>query len=247
LASFDRQRESLQPSDAPENTGVILRLRLYRRVLPFPIALILLLVFRPQLWGHPSVDAFITAAGFLLCGTGEMLRLWAWGSNAVVGKSGVRDRGAYALMRHPLYAGNFLIAAGLAVVYNHLAAYLLLPFSFALMYGLITGSEERLMLTRFPEYQNYQATSLPRFVPELSNLGAAIETTSPFGWHFAWRKEYPSCCAWLAGLSGLELYKDVLAYGWAHAWPGNLHWIAAMAACTVLMLALGRRKPRGKS
>jgi protein-S-isoprenylcysteine O-methyltransferase Ste14 len=228
----------------PEDRDISLRLRFYRRLLPFPVALILLLFFRPQLSADPSSNALIIAAGFFLCVAGEALRFWAWGSNAAVGESGVRDRGAYALMRHPLYTGNFLIAAGLAVAYNHLAAYLLVPVSFALIYILITASEEQYILKRFPEYERYQATSLPRFLPALSNIRHAFRTTTPFGWRFAWHKEYPSCCAWLAGLAGLEVYKDVLAYGWNFSLAANRHWIAVMAICASLMLALNRHSRR---
>jgi hypothetical protein len=49
------------------------------------------------------------------------------------------------------------------------------------------------------DYQRYRAPSLPRFLPALRNLSHAVQTTLPFGWGFAWLKEYPSCCAWLAG------------------------------------------------
>ncbi|MGH7926791.1 MAG: methyltransferase family protein [Candidatus Binatia bacterium] len=237
--------ESPQAADAPEHTGLAAWLSRYRRFIPFPIALLLLVIFRPKVWDDPSVDALITASGFLLCMTGQSLRLWAWGSNAIVAASGVRDRGAYALMRHPLYAGNFLIAAGLAVVYNHPLAYLLLLAPFAWIYNAITRSEEQYMIETFPsDYQRYTAKSLPRFLPALRNLGSAVRTTSPFGWRFAWRKEYASCCAWLAGLAGLELYKEVLAHRWTRSWPNNWFWVGVMGICATVVLALSLRKRR---
>ena len=238
FSSPGSSRESPQTANSPEHTGLAAWLSRYRRFIPFPIALVLLVILRPKVSGDPSVDAILRAIGFLLCATGQTLRLWAWGSNALVGESGVRDRGAYALMRHPLYAGNFLIAAGLAVVYNNIWAYLLLITPYAFAYRVITRSEEQYMMETFPsDYQRYQTRSLPRFLPALRNLDSAFQTTLPFGWRFAWRKEYPSFCAWLAGLAGLEFYKEMLAHGWDRSWTNNWLWVVIMMTCASTMLA----------
>ena len=231
-----RPLESRTHASSAESPGLALRLRLYRRVLPILTALALLVFFRPNFSDNPSVGRLITAIGFVLCATGQSLRLWAWGSNPRTGKSAVRDRGAYALMRHPLYAGNFLIVAGLAVIYNNPVASLLLVAPFVFLYNIISRSEEKDMMRKFAfDYQRYRAACLPRFLPALRNLGRAVQTTLPLGWGFAWRKEYPSCCAWLAGLAGLELYKGVLAYGWTGSWS-NWFGVAVMGICGSVML-----------
>lgn len=231
-----RHIESPTQASLAENPSLALRLRLYRRLIPFPAALALLVFFRPNFSGNPSVGTLIMAIGFIFCATGQSLRLWAWGSNPRTGKSTVRDRGAYALMRHPLYAGNFLIAVGLAVIYNNPVASLLLVAPFVFAYPIISRSEEKGMMRKFAfEYQRYRAGCLPRFLPALRNLGHAVQTTLPFSWGFAWLKEYPSCCAWLAGLAGLELYKAMLAYGWTSSWS-NWFWIAVMGLCGTVML-----------
>ena len=229
-----RHLESPTQASLAENPSLDLRLRLYRRLIPFPAALALLVFFRPNFSGNPSVGTLIMAIGFIFCATGQSLRLWAWGSNPRTGKSTVRDRGAYALMRHPLYAGNFLIAAGIAVIYNNPVASLLLVAPFAFAYPIISRSEEKEMMRKFAfEYQRYRAGCLPRFLPALRNLGHAVQTTLPFSWGFAWLKEYPSCCAWLAGLAGLELYKAMLGYGWTGF---NWFWVAVMGLCGTVML-----------
>jgi protein-S-isoprenylcysteine O-methyltransferase Ste14 len=227
-----------------ERPSMALRLRLYRRYLPFPIVPVLLVIFPPKYWGDASVDMLLTAFGFLLSTTGESLRFWAWGSNALTGKSGVRDRGAYALMRHPLYAGNFLIVTGLAVNYANPVAFLLLVTPFAFVYNVITRAEEKLMAEKFASaYQGYRASCLPRFLPAMRNWGLALRTTFPFNWGFAWRKEYPSCCACLAGFAGLELYQEVLAYGWTRSWYCNWLWVAVMviSGSVALLLSLGKK------
>lgn len=242
MASSDQHPERLPRVTLPQDAELARRLRFYRRWLPVPIALALLLIFRPEMSGSLPVDRLITSVGFLLCATGQLLRLWSWGSNAEVGASGVRDRGPYALMRHPLYVGNFLIAAGVAVVYNNPAAYFLLVLPFAITYTVIARNEERYITETFPaDYRRYLGRSLPRFLPSLNHLSSARRTTCPFGWRFAWRKEYPSFCAWLAGLAGLEVYKGVLAYGWTWSWSDWL-WIAVMGACGTFMLFTTLRK-----
>ena len=219
VALRDGYPESWKKASWAGNPLLAHRLHLYRRFLPIPIGLALLVIFRPQLSGNPTVDTLICAIGFFLSATGQSLRFWAWGSNPRTEQAPVRERGAYALMRHPLYAGNFLIVAGLTVTHNNPMAYVLLLAPFALVYHLITRTEEQSMMRRFPsEYQRYMAKSLSRFWPTASNLGVALQTTFPFSWDLAWRKEYPSCCAWLAGLAGLELYKQMLAYGWTLSW-----------------------------
>ena len=190
----------------------------------------------------------IGAAGFFLCATGQSLRFWTWGSNAGEAQSGVRDRGAYALMRHPLYAGNFLIAAGLAVTYNNPLAYLFLIAPFAFVYRMIARTEEQDMAEAFPaDYQRYMARSLPRFLPAVLNLNSALRTTTPFSWGFAWRKEYPSCCAWVAGLAGIELYKKVVASGWTFSWSSNAVWVSVMGTCAIAMLLSDARRRRRKA
>src|SRR6266536_5010697 len=121
-----------------------------------------------------------------------------WGSNAEVGKGGVRMRGPYVLMRHPLYAGNCLILLGLVVIFNNPWAYPLFLLPFAYLYHVITNMEEKRMHRRFgADYQEYEGRAVPRFLPALGNLGMALRTTLPFGWELAWRKEGESCCGWL--------------------------------------------------
>ena len=66
-----------------------------------------------------------------------------------------------------------------------------------------------------PDYLKYRNCALPRFLPAWHNWRAAVNTTAPFGWAFAWRKEYGSCCAWLTGIAGLQLYKEALERGYS--------------------------------
>jgi hypothetical protein len=194
---------------------------------------------RPIMPGNSVVlDTVTDILGVLVCLLGQWLRFWAWGSNATVGKWGVRDRGPYTLMRHPLYAGNFLIAAGLVIIFHNPWAYVLLLAPFASLYHVITAMEEKRMHRRFGEdYRQYEQKDVPRFLPALNNLGAAVHTTRPFGWSLAWRKEYESCCGWLAGIAALQIYEGVWWYGWAANWPSTQRWLVVLGL--IGLIALG--------
>ena len=71
--------------------------------------------------------------------------------------------GPYAVIRHPLYVGEMIAAAGLAIQF-------LMPWALAL-FGLTcvlqferVRSEERLLLQAFPRYRDYMANTA-RFLP----------------------------------------------------------------------------------
>jgi protein-S-isoprenylcysteine O-methyltransferase Ste14 len=240
---------SPQPSSAPQTivhpqTGIGVWLRRYRRYLPVPFAVVCVVWLRPvMLGGSPVLDTVTDVLGVLVCALGQWMRMWAWGSNATVGKWGVRDRGPYTLMRHPLYTGNFLIAAGLVIIFNNPWAYLLLLAPFAYLYHVITDMEEKRMHRRFGEdYRHYEGMDVPRFFPAWGNLGAAIRSTRPFGWKFAWRKEYESCCGWIAGAAALELYEGLWTRGWEGNWPYTVWWLLLLGVVGVISFVLGARK-----
>lgn len=219
--------------------GIRVWLRRYRRLLPIPLGIVALACLTPGVpGGSVALDTLFDIAGIGLCCLGQALRLWAWGSNATVGKHGVRQRGPYWLMRHPLYAGNFLILLGLVVIFNNPLAYPLFLLPFAYLYHVITEMEEARMYRRFgADYQAYRVHSVPRFWPAFAHLPAAFRTTTPFGWWFAWSKEYESCCGWLAGSIALEMYEDTLRYGWTQNWPYTARGLLVLVVIGSLVVA----------
>jgi hypothetical protein len=146
-------------------------------------------------------------------------------------------------MRNPLYTGNYLIVVGLVVIFNNLWVYSLVLTSFAYLYYTIAEVEETRMRRRFStDYREYRAHEVPRFLPALGNLNKALQTTRPFGWRFAWRKEYESCCGWLAGVVTLEIYEGVLLRGWEQNWPYTRAWFVALGGIGIVSLVLLIRK-----
>ena len=225
----------------------VLRARRYRRWLPAGAALIVFGGLEPLSPEDQFFDALTIYGGSALCMLGQWFRLWTWGCNAFVGKSGVRDRGPYALMRHPLYAGNFLILLGLTVAFNNHWAYPLLLVPFAYLYHLISRADELRMKAHYGAgYDAYAHANLSRFLPRVSHLPVALRTTTPFNWVHAWRKEYNSCCAWLAGIGSLKIYRDILAYDWQQALHRNRGWLVAIGICATLAVVLNLAQRIGR-
>jgi protein-S-isoprenylcysteine O-methyltransferase Ste14 len=107
--------------------------------------------------------ATAVAAGILAVG-GVALTLWAGLSLPSVGSGHyvlegqlIVDRGAYGLLRHPLYLAAFMIWLGLAAAYRSLAALVVLALYVVPIYLLYIREEERLMIERYGDtYRAYQ-------------------------------------------------------------------------------------------
>lgn len=155
-----------------------------------PFALLMLGLARP--------DPLHLAAGLPFLAAGQLLRLWA-ASHIGDHARGRRPRaprlvttGPYALIRHPLYAGNALLCAGLLVMSR--AGVPLFPlafgFVFVAQYALFVRREERLLARAFrEEWPGYAALTgawMPRRLPRPGDTLRPLVTRSGF------RMEWPT-------------------------------------------------------
>jgi protein-S-isoprenylcysteine O-methyltransferase Ste14 len=129
-------------------------------------------------FGKPS--GFSIATGLPLAFAGEAVRMWAVGYSGVTTRGDVVTApalvtaGPYAYVRNPLYAGNFVTAAGFALAFtgkNSLPArFALVAGSLAAMigvYSVIVPHEEAYLRSAFgPAFEEY-AARVPRVVPAL--------------------------------------------------------------------------------
>lgn len=142
------------------------------------------------IFGKPNV--FSIALGLPLAFAGELLRCWA------VGYSGVTTRGdavtapelvtagPYAFVRNPLYAGNFVTAAGFAVAFtgrNEPATrWALIAGSLAVMaavYLIIVPHEERFLQSQFGAAFERYRQRVPPVVPRLEPAPGGNGTWRP--------------------------------------------------------------------
>ena len=155
-------------------------------------------------------------AGVFLILLGESLRIWAVGIVGAATRSSSTNarrlvqEGPYAIIRNPIYLGNFLLCIGLACFTTSWAVVMACSLYFAIVYGRIIRAEERFLSERFGIVYEEFCRHIPRLIPRLrwpENLRA------PFSFREL-RKEYQT----IAGIvcAALVLHAIVLQpwQGW---------------------------------
>ncbi len=154
----------------------------HRDVIPIPfiiLALIGLVFYRPEyFYLNKSIRYLFYVIGIIAVIKGELLRIWANGhagfvlhsrSKTIRAKSLVIT-GPYAIIRNPLYAGNFLIGFGFSLLTLTWWLIILYVVFFTIEYGLIIIAEERFLREAFPEEFEKYYNSVPRVIPKLSSI-----------------------------------------------------------------------------
>lgn len=175
----------------------------HRGLTAAPFALALLWLARP---GPLSL-----AAGLPVVAAGQLLRLWA--ASHIGGHArGRRPRaprlvqsGPYALLRHPLYAGNALLCAGFLLMAR--AGWPWFPPAFGMVfiaqYALFVRREERLLRAAFgPEWADYSARA-GRWWPRA--FGFRRAPLAPLVTRAGFRLEWPTVRTVLALAATLAL------------------------------------------
>lgn len=123
----------------------------YRSFFPIPYFLFLLIVFE-----------FRPLSFFLGCGIvffGLTLRFFSqgfagdWTRGNKIQAEYLFEQGAYSIMRHPLYTGNFFIGLGFTIASNFYLIFLLPSYSlmFFVYYYFIVKEEENFLVRKFGE------------------------------------------------------------------------------------------------
>ena len=73
------------------------------------------------------------------------------------------ESGPYAVVRHPVYTGGILFAAGISLALSPWA--LVITAALAVVWALKARVEERFLAERYPEYAEYCARTRYRLVP----------------------------------------------------------------------------------
>jgi hypothetical protein len=143
----------------PGLAGLIDRLR-YHEASRQGLGLILLLVCA---WftvpaGEPRI-----VAGFVLAAMGQVWRIYAAG---VIHKNRhLASTGAYSLVRHPLYLGNFLILVGFAIAGGNLVVMAVVAFFFLFYYPAAIRYEDHKLEGIFGEEWRAWSSNIPGMFP----------------------------------------------------------------------------------
>jgi protein-S-isoprenylcysteine O-methyltransferase Ste14 len=188
----------------------------------FPVIFLLFLILvRPAVFlGNEKLDAVVTAAGILIALAGQAFRLlvigYAYvrrgGKNKEVFANELVTRGFYAHTRNPMYVGNFLIIAGLSLLYGSPWVYAVaIPF-FAWVYLAIVTAEEAYLRDKFGAVYEAYAKKVNRFWPDLRGIRGSLAEFR-YDWRRTLVKEYNTLVFTLATLLGLFVWKMAYVYG----------------------------------
>ena len=171
----------------------------YRTVV-FPMALPLAFLPAPTVFERPLLAAFL---GFLTCALGEAVRVTTIGLQYIV--RGGRDRrvyakdlvtgGIYSHTRNPMYVGNVLILAGLAVASNSWLCVAVLIPAYMFVCVAIVAAEESYLRDRFGGDFDAYCRDVPRWLPRLSGIRSTLADHS-FNWRRVVIKEYGTPLGW---------------------------------------------------
>jgi protein-S-isoprenylcysteine O-methyltransferase Ste14 len=177
----------------------------------FPLAIALAFVPSPTVFSDPVLAI---ALGLCVAAVGQVVRAGTIGFRYII--RGGRNRRVYAEdlvtdgifghTRNPMYVGNLLILAGIAVASNSWICLVASVAVFTLVYVAIVAAEEHYLRDKFgPAYDAYCA-DVPRWLPRLRGLGATLS-----GMEFHWKrvvvKEYGTPFGWVSAIAVLGLIR----------------------------------------
>jgi protein-S-isoprenylcysteine O-methyltransferase Ste14 len=154
------------------------------------------------------LDGALGVLGLAMVLAGFLARAVSRGFKAEASSDGktLISGGPYALVRNPMYAGTFLIGAGIILALLQWWVFILFACIYAAIYVPQVKKEEQVLVSRFgPEYREY-CKETPRFFPGITR----ILTTPPrdylrLKWEWI-QKELPSFIAVVAVLSVIYYY-----------------------------------------
>jgi len=139
--------------------GFIDRLR-YHEISRQGLGLVLLVVCG---WFAEAAGESRMIAGFALAAIGQTWRIYAAG---VIHKNRqLATTGAYSLVRHPLYLGNFLILVGFAIAGGNLVLMAVVAFFFLFYYPAAIRYEDHKLEGIFGEEWRAWSSNIPGMFP----------------------------------------------------------------------------------
>ena len=158
--------------------------------IPFAIgALVGMWFYHPDYAVGRAWAVWATVAVSLVCIiAGEALRIWSVGHSGRTTRAkelkapALATGGPYAVVRNPIYVGNFLLGLGyvlLTRIHWVIGAYIVFFF---IQYTLIVNIEEEFLEGKFgDDYREYRK-KVKRFIPNLARLGNSGTPGESFRW-----------------------------------------------------------------
>lgn len=162
--------------------------------------------------GGAQVDLALNFVGLALCALGAGIRFVTVGyvpagtssQSRTMHNHALNTEGPYAVVRHPLYLGNFFITLGLLCIAHEPWAWTLGFGYFLVSHLLIIRAEEALLRRTFTTQYDEWAARVPGWSPKLS---AIPRTSGPFDWERAVQREVNPLVGWGMGATLLLMWE----------------------------------------
>lgn len=224
----------------------LFRWRSYVPLVQFAVVLVAFLDFSYPLGSHAvdqAWDSFCLAVAFF----GLAVRIYTVGHvpERTSGRNTKRQvadtlntTGAYSLMRHPLYFGNFWIWFGISLFPRVWWCPVITTLATILFYERIVFAEEQFLRDRFGDRYVTWACRTPAIVPRFRNWRAPAQ---PFSGRMALRREYSGLFAIVLVFTGMEVLGTLVVERQIHVEP---FWSALFLAGLVSYVVLRTLKKR---
>jgi protein-S-isoprenylcysteine O-methyltransferase Ste14 len=150
---------------------------------------------------RPTATSIVLGAAWAAIGLG-----WrAWAAGTIHKNTELAVDGPYALSRHPLYFGNFMLAGGFAAASGRLAVLVAVIALAIVVYLPLIREEESAMLKLFGERYREYIRTVPRLLPSF-RPPAALSTERRFSWRqYMANHKYNAAVGYCAALAALLL------------------------------------------
>ncbi|MBM4301343.1 MAG: hypothetical protein FJ121_07400 [Deltaproteobacteria bacterium] len=118
--------------------------------------------------------------------------------------------GMYAVVRNPVYLGNFIIWFGLSLFMKSLWFSTIIILFFTIFYERIIFREEAFLREKFGDAFRQWADATPAIIPKFKNWRPP---SLPFSWKSAINREYGTFFAIMVTFTVLELLAGLFNYG----------------------------------
>jgi protein-S-isoprenylcysteine O-methyltransferase Ste14 len=131
------------------------------------------------------------------------LALRSWAAGTLHKTSEVTTSGPYALVRHPLYVGSFLMMVGFCLVIGDPENLWFVVGPLAFIYVITLLNEERILAKKFGERWQRYADAVPRFVPYRLPKNVVVAWS---GRQWLGNREYNALVATALGLMAIQAW-----------------------------------------
>jgi protein-S-isoprenylcysteine O-methyltransferase Ste14 len=219
----------------------------FRAISVVPVILLIFFIFSPLDAGR--FNPWLNLLGFLIALAGAATRFVAVGfakpftsgRENFLKAENLNTSGLYAIVRNPLYVGNFLVYNGVLIAYSSLVALALFNAFFIVNYYFIILSEENYLEKQFGGVYDEYRRAVPKVVPKFRLYR---KNERPFSWTRAVCKEKNTTCYWVFFYAVAMLIKQyrlndgAIEHFWWHAVP-----VLALFAWNIILTATRKTNP----